>query len=80
MSFDVIISFRNNSEYSNLNKNILISLLPGPYKISHETLSDMDKKGKHIFSFPKEEVATKFAQSVQGGHNSIFDVQTNFKY
>ncbi|CAH1531263.1 conserved hypothetical protein [Vibrio harveyi] len=76
--YNVIISFRRNSDYSNELKNVLISKLGGPYKVTQEALNDMQRMKPHYFEFPSKEVAARFANSVFSTHNDVFDIQTDF--
>ncbi|MGR6831320.1 hypothetical protein [Aliivibrio wodanis] len=76
--YTVKIKFRRNSDYSNELKNVLITKLGGPYKVTQEALNDMQRSGDHNFKFPTKEVADRFASSVFNSHNDIFDVRTDF--
>ena len=76
MSCDVAIKFRKNADYSNENKNKLIFLLPGRYKVSQEDLNGMDQLKIHIFKFDNLESAKNFVSKVFLANNNIFDVQT----
>ena len=79
MEYIVKVSFRKNSDYSNANKNIIISCLPGPYKIPQNNLNDMDQLGVHSFEFQNLNPANNFASELFKNHNSLFDIETNFK-
>ena len=78
MTKSVTIKFKKPRDYSNENKDKIISALPGPYKVSRDALDDMNKSGTHEFNFKNVEVASKFAMEIFSNENSIFDVETNF--
>lgn len=78
MTYTVTISIRNNRDYSNISKDIIIYALPGPYKVSHSDLDDLDKGGSHTFSFMNEAPAANFAKKIFLQFNAKFDVRTNF--
>ena len=79
MSYTVTISIRQNRDYSNSTKDKIIGALPGPYKVSHAALDDLDKGGSHVFEFKNEEPAANFANQVFSNWNTTFDVITSFQ-
>jgi hypothetical protein len=79
MTYSVIVKFRKNNDYSNANKNILIDLLQGSYKVPQEELNDMDQEKSHTFAFDKLEPAKNFASNIFFLHNKLFDVTTDFQ-
>lgn len=78
MEYSVGIRLQANRYYSNDIKNIIIFSLPGPYRVNHDALNDLDKGGEHIFIFKNYDPAANFAKDMFYNHSNKFIVRPYF--
>lgn len=74
------VRFRKEGDVSNQAKDQLIDALPGPYKVDHEDLNDMNRGKFRAFGFKTSQVAARFATRLLAHAGGTFDVKPGFAF